>query len=301
MAVSVTPSEMAPLDSDEIAGAPTYSFWADARRRFLRNKLAVGSVIFVLLLTLIAIFAPLIAPYGYNDQFVGPSSGPMSSKFWFGTDNLGRDQLSRIIFGARYSLSIGLAVVLLSTLLSIFIGGMAGYFGGKVDAVLMRFADCFLALPYILLAFAMVETFGRSFLVVVLSLVIRGWMSGARTFRASVLQVKSLDYVEAARATGAGNDRILWSHIFPNAAQILIVGIGLSVGAAILTESVYSFLGVGFQEPTPAWGILVDQGRGAITSKPHLFFWPAAALMVTVLAFMFIAEGVRDAFDPKLR
>lgn len=276
-------------------------FWTDVRRRFVRNKLAVGSVVYVVLLSLIAILAPLITFYGPKKINPAASLGKPSRAHWMGTDLLGRDVWTRLAFGARISLSVALAVVVVSTVLSLLVGSLAGYFGGWWDTITMRTADVFSTLPYIVVVLFFISVFGRKVWVIVLAIVALGWMGTARLFRAGVLQVKSQEYIEAARASGCSTLRILTRHVLPNAIQPIIVSVAFGIGSAILLESVFGFLGVGIAEPTPAWGLMVGDARDHLFDAPHLFFFPAGALVLTVLAFTFIGDGLRDALDPKLR
>jgi peptide/nickel transport system permease protein len=274
---------------------------ADAFRRFRKNKGAMIGIVWAITVALGAIFAPLIQRY--DPKVIDPinSLSNPSKKHWFGADLLGRDVWSRIVNGSRVSLSVAGGVVLLALLLSLAVGALSGYRGGLVDTVFMRFADVVLALPYVPVLIAFTSIFGRKIWVLVVAIVAINWMVTARLFRSSVLQVKNLDYVEAARASGAKTSRILRRHIVPNAIQPVIPSVAFSIGSAVLLESVFSFLGIGLEPSTPAWGVMVGESRDYLTSSSHLFFFPAAALALTVLAFAFIGDGLRDAFDPKLR
>jgi peptide/nickel transport system permease protein len=274
---------------------------ADAFRRFRKNKGAMIGVVWALTVFLAAIFAPLIQRY--DPKVIDPinSLSNPSRKHWFGADLLGRDVWSRIVNGSRVSLSVAAGVVLLALLLSLAVGALSGYRGGLVDTIFMRFADVVLALPYVPVLIAFTSIFGRKIWVLVVAIVAINWMVTARLFRSSVLQVKNLDYVEAARASGSKTSRILRRHIVPNAIQPVIPSVAFSIGSAVLLESVFSFLGIGLEPSTPAWGVMVGESRDYLTSSSHLFFFPAAALALTVLAFAFIGDGLRDAFDPKLR
>ena len=294
-------------DLDPLLGRALESPWRDTARRFFRNKLAVAGLLFLALVTFGAIFAPLLARWDpKQSDFIGildPKTGVQdygpSARHWLGTDRIGRDILSRLLFGARVSLSVGWSVALISTVMSIVIGGLAGWYL-KAGGVIMRFADMISALPYIVFVVFMTERLGRTMLAVILALLMFGWTSGARLFWAGVLQAKGQDYVEAARATGCSSLRILFRHILPNAIQPMIVGISFSIGGLILTESVFGFLGLGIVDK-PAWGQMVAEGREEIFENGHMFLFPAMALVFTVLAFAFIGEGLRDALDPKLR
>lgn len=259
---------------------------------------------------IVGIFADLIAPYGYDDQFVGGLRESPSTKFLLGTDQLGRDLFSRIVFGARLSIMIALGTVVFSLVLQMLVGGIAGWRGGWFDTIAMRICDAMMAIPYIAIAFAGLTiftflrgslSFMESIIFVVVISVIRQIPTGARQMRALVLQYKVNDYIEAARAVGCSEKRIVLNHLVPNIAPQFIAGLGQSVGVAIINESAYSFLGVGVQEPQPSWGLLLAGARGELTSHPHLFWAPAICFAVTITAFLFVTEGLRDATDPKLR
>ncbi len=301
--------EPPPGDSDGDMPAATPQ-WRDVWRRFRRNKLAVVGLAIIVLLVLVAAFAPLLVRL---EEAVGgaseihPERGTAqarlepSSTHWFGTDKTGRDLFARVVFGARISLLVGFAAVLLSTTVGIVFGALAGHFGGWIDNLIMRVTDIALALPYIVLAIALVVVFGRSLVTIVFVLAALGWMGIARIFRSSILQQKNQEYVEAARAIGAGNWRIISRHLVPNSIQPVIVYSTLSIGTAILSEAALSFLGVGAVEPTPSWGLMINHGRAALRSDPHLLLFPAAALALTIVSFTAVGDGLRDALDPKLK
>jgi ABC-type dipeptide/oligopeptide/nickel transport system permease subunit len=277
------------------------TYWADVARRFRRNKVAVFCLLLVIGILVVSVAAPWIAPYGYDDQFIGGLKDGPSAEHWFGTDNLGRDMFSRIVYGARFSFQLAVLTVAVSVVIQLVIGGLAGWFGGWFDAVSMRLGDIIAAVPYVAMAFAAIAVLGRHLWVVMLVLVVRNYPSGARFVRSLVLQIRGQDYVEAARATGAGTPRVLFGHVLPNAAPQILATLGQSVGAAIINESAFSFLGVGVQEPIPSWGLLIANARGDFTSSAHLFWFPALAFVVTITALLFVSEALRDASDPRLR
>jgi peptide/nickel transport system permease protein len=275
-------------------------FRKDVWKRFKRNKLAMIGLVFLVLLVLVAIFAPLVAPYGITertDQF----RKPPSTAHWFGTDDIGRDVFSRVVYGARVSLRIGFIATFISLVIGLFLGALAGFFGGALDTFIARLVDVFLAIPYIVLAVAIASVIGRSENSIILVLGLTGWLAMTRIVRASFMSLKRLEYVEAATALGFSRWRIMFRHILPNALQPIIVYGTISVGGVILAEAALSFLNVGPQAPTPAWGLMVSDGKGALTSAPHLLFFPGIAIFLTVLAFVFIGDGLRDALDPKLK
>jgi peptide/nickel transport system permease protein len=275
---------------------------ADVWRRFKRNRLAMLGLGFIVLLTLVAIFAPLIAPYSITERASGHFREAPSLDHLFGTDAIGRDVFSRVVYGARVSLRIGILATFITLVIGLLFGAVSGFFGGITDTLIMRLTDVFLAIPYIVLAVAIATVAGRSENSIIIILGITGWLSVARIVRASFLGLKRLEYVEAARALGFSRSRIMFRHILPNALQPIIVYGTIAVGAVILSEAALSFIGVGPQEPIPAWGAMVAQaGAGSLASAPHMLFFPGAAIFLTVLAFVFVGDGLRDALDPKLK
>jgi peptide/nickel transport system permease protein len=278
------------------------TFWKDVWKRFRRNKVAMLCLTLVVAIIAVSLLAPYIAPFKFDEQTLDFAKGP-SSAHWFGTDNLGRDMFSRVIYGAQISMRLAFLVTLGSVVVSLTIGTIAGYFGGVFDSVVMRVGDMIQAVPYVALALAFVTIFGRTIWTVAIFSVIRQFPYGSRGQRALILQYKNADYIEAARATGASTTRVIMSHLIPNTFPQTIAGLGQAVGVAILNESAYSFLGVGFIDPTPSWGLLIAGSRDAVTSPNliHLFIFPTLAFVITVTAFLFLSEGLRDASDPKLR
>jgi ABC-type dipeptide/oligopeptide/nickel transport system permease subunit len=273
----------------------------DVWRRFRRNKLAMIGLGFMVFITLVAIFAPLIAPYSITERSSGAFRDGPSADHWFGTDGIGRDVFSRVVFGARVSLRIGLLATVISLVIGLLLGATAGFFGNWLDTLIMRLTDVFLAIPYIVLAVAIATVAGRSENSVILILGATGWLSVCRIVRSSFLSLKQQEYVEAALALGFSRPRIMYRHILPNALQPIIVYGTILVGSVILSEAALSFLGVGPQDPTPAWGLMVADGAGSIVNAPHLLFFPGAAIFLTVLSLVFIGDGLRDALDPKLK
>lgn len=277
------------------------SFGGDVWRRLRKNRLAVVGLLVIGVLVLAAILAPLLSPYPPNAIDTAASRQPPSAAHWFGTDLLGRDLFTRVLYGARTSLQVGIAAVLIATSIGVTAGAVAGYFGGKIDTVVMRVTDVFLAFPYLLLAIAVIVAVGRGKGTVIAVIGFLGWMAIARLFRSSVLSVKETEYVEAARAVGCSDLRIIVRHILPNAIQPVVVYATIFVGTAVLAEAALSFLGAGIVEPTAAWGLMVADGRRFLFSSPHMLFFPGAAIVVTVMAFVFVGDGLRDALDPRLR
>jgi peptide/nickel transport system permease protein len=302
------PTEAAP---GLAAAEATITLWGDVWRRLRKNKLAIIGLGIILFLALIAVFAPLVAPYPVGPDApnlsLAQSCGgpcPPSLKHWFGTDSLGRDYFSYTVHGARNSVVIGLASVVLSLAIGLPLGAVAGYYGRALDGFIMRVADVFFAYPFIVGAIVIITVFGEGFprlAGLIMAIGILGWATVARLLRASVLQVKNSDYVEAARALGADNRRLLLRHVLPNALAPVIVYATISTGGVILTEAALSFLGVGLRPGTPAWGLMVSEGKSHLLTSPWLVIFPGLAIMFTVMGFIFVGDGLRDSMDPRLR
>jgi peptide/nickel transport system permease protein len=286
------------------AELPMMTLWGDVWRRLRRNKLAILGSAIILGLVLTAALAPLIAPYSPDAQNLSNFLAPPSLRHWFGTDNLGRDYFSRVVYGSRVSISIGIVATFISVAIGMTLGAVSGYFGGKIDAVVMRVADVFFSFPFIVGAIIIITALGPSFprlLALFIAIGVLGWATVGRIFRSSVLQVRQADYVEAARALGAGHFRILTRHVVPNAIAPVMVYSTIYTGLVILTEAALSFLGFGVASGTPAWGLMVADGKSSLTSQPWLVLFPGLAIVLTVLGFIFLGDGLRDSMDPRLR
>ena len=270
------------------------------RRMAKENKLAVISFCVIILFALAAVFAPLLTSYTYDEMDLANRLAPPSAEHLLGTDEGGRDVFTRLLYGARVSLLIGIVPTLLSMAIGAALGILAGFAGGKTDTVVMRIADVMLAFPSILLAMVLMYMLGDGLINVFLTLSIVNWASVARVVRAETLRLKELEYVEAARVIGVRRNRILLRHILPNCIPTLIVLFTLNVPSSILTESSLSFLGLGVQPPAASWGLMVNQGRQYLYTAPWLSFAPCIAIMLTVLAFNFLGDGLRDVLDPHL-
>lgn len=270
------------------------------RRMAKENKLAVISFCVIILFALAAVFAPLLTSYTYDEMDLANRLAPPSAEHLLGTDEGGRDVFTRLLYGARVSLLIGIVPTLLSMAIGAALGILAGFAGGKTDTVIMRIADVMLAFPSILLAMVLMYMLGDGLINVFLTLSIVNWASVARVVRAETLRLKELEYVEAARVIGVRRNRILLRHILPNCIPTLIVLFTLNVPSSILTESSLSFLGLGVQPPAASWGLMVNQGRQYLYTAPWLSFAPCIAIMLTVLAFNFLGDGLRDVLDPHL-
>jgi len=268
-------------------------------RRFFRHKLAVASLIVLFLLYLFAILAPFVTPYEFDAIDLKNSNNPPSQEHIMGTDELGRDELTRIIYGGRISLMVGTVVALMASMIGTLIGVLAGYYGKVLDNILMRFTDLILSLPLLPLLIVVAAVRGPGMVGIIVILAILTWTYVARLVRASFLSIREEDYVQAARAVGASDVRIIFRHMLPNAVAPIIVNTTLMVGTAILIESVLSYLGFGIQPPTPSWGNMLYNAKTTMRLYPWLTYFPGLMIVITVLCFNFVGDGLRDALDPK--
>lgn len=269
-------------------------------KRFSRNRLSVIGAVTVACLITIAILAPLISPYDPTSIDVHNVLSPPDKAHLLGTDELGRDVLSRMIWGSRVSLKVGFVAVGIAILIGIIIGAIAGFYGGKVDAVLMRFVDIMLAFPTFFLILAVIAILEPSIFTIMMVIGITGWMDVARLVRAEFLTLKERDFITAARALGANDLRLIFRHMLPNALSPVFVAATFGVAGAILTESGLSFLGLGVQPPNPSWGNILTSGKDNIEVAWWLSVYPGLAILITVLSYNLIGEGLRDALDPRL-
>jgi len=277
------------------------SFLRDTMRAFRRNRMAMVGLAFVVLLVLGAVFAPWISPHDPYRVELDEQLLPMSATYWLGTDNFGRDVLTRILYGARISLVVGIVPSLVSMAIGTVLGILSGYIGGKTDFVVMRLADMMIAFPSLLLAMVVMYTLGANLLNIFLALALVGWASVARVVRSQTLALREKEFIEAARANGTSRAAIMVSHIFPNVVPTLIVLFSLSIPEAIMWESSLSFLGVGVQPPEASWGLLVAKGKEYMFQAPAVAIAPGVAILLTVMAFNFIGDGLRDALDPSMK
>jgi oligopeptide transport system permease protein len=275
------------------------SLWSDAFERLRRNRAAMVALGVIILLVLIAIFAPLIAPYDPNALQPGGSNQPPSAGYKLGTDSVGFDELSRIIYGARISLSVGIFVQVLILGIGVPIGAIAAYAGGKVDNLLMRFTDVMYAFPDLLFVIIFMAAFGPSLKNIFLAIGLVSWVGMARLTRGQLLSLKEKEFVEAARAIGCPTWRIVFRHLLPNALGPIIVAVTFGVPGAIFIEAALSFIGLGVQPPTPTWGGMVNSGYSVIFADAGLVVYPAIAIAITMMAFTFLGDGLRDALDPR--
>ncbi len=268
------------------------------------NRLTIIGFLIVAILVIVAIFAPWIATYDVGATNLSIRYLPPSAQHLFGTDSTGRDIFSRIVFGSRISLEVGIIVVSVSAIVGTLLGALAGYYGGWIDRIISGYVfNVFLAFPGLLLAIAMVAFLGPGLNKLIFALCIIGWVGYARLIRGQVLKVREYDFVQAARALGARDGRILLVHILPNAIQPLIVQASLGMAGAVLSEAALSFLGLGVPPPAPSWGVMIEEARDLSTlqAAPHALIFPGIAIALTVLAFNFIGDGLREYLDPRQR
>lgn len=271
--------------------------------RFLRHKPlgAIGAFLIVVAVTT-AIFAPVIAPYGYADQQLSQRLRGPSSDHLMGTDHLGRDMFSRIVYGSRVSVTIGFGAVAISTVLATMVGMTTGYFGGKFDTIFQRVVDIWIAFPGLVLLLFLIAIFGAGIVQIIVAIGLLSAAGSSRVIRSATIAIRNNQYVEGARCVGAGNTRILLLYILPNVVHIIIIGATIGLGGAILAESSLSFLGFGVPPPFPTWGrMLSNEGRQFMTRAPMLAVWPGMAITFTVFGFNVLGDALRDVLDPRLR
>ena len=298
--MSLAAREGVPADVSAVQGR---SLWQDARRRLLRNRAAVASLVVLGMITLMAIFAPLLSPYAVDEIFWDRIAVPPdpANWHWFGTDGNGRDLFVRTLYGARVSLMVGVLATLVSLVIGVTWGAIAGYVGGSVDNVMMRIVDIMYSLPFMFFVILLMVVFGRNIVLLFVALGAVEWLTMARIVRGQTLSVKGREFVEAARAAGVRNRTIIRRHIIPNVLGPVVVYMTLTVPQVILIESFLSFLGLGVQEPLTSWGVLISDGAQQMESAPWMLIFPASFLAITLFCFNFIGDGLRDALDPRDR
>ena len=273
------------------------NFW----EMFYKNKLAMTGCGIVLLLFVVSLLAPVIAPYDPGAIDLKNVLAPPSGQHWFGTDQLGRDVLSRMIWGARISLKVGFVATGVAIIIGTMLGAVSGYYGGWIDATIMRFVDVMLCFPTFFLILAVIAFLEPSIWNIMIVIGLTGWMGVTRLVRADFISLRERDFVQAARAIGANDTRIIFMHILPNALASILVAATLGIAGAILTESALSFLGIGVQPPTPSWGNILTAGKDNIDIAWWLSLYPGLAILITVVGYNLLGEGIRDASDPRLK
>ena len=289
-----------PVTVEEITGR---SLWQDALARLKRNRAAVVSLVLFAVIALLALFAPLFSPHPFDEVYFDEISSPpnFAKAHWFGTDANGRDLFVRTLYGARVSLAVGLAATSVSLSIGVIYGASAGYFGGRVDSLMMRLVDVMYALPFLFFVILLLVFFGRQIVLIFIAIGAVEWLTMARIVRGQTLSIKQREFVEAARAGGVSTAKIIRGHIIPNAVGPVIVYVTLTIPQVILVESFLSFLGLGVQEPYTSWGVLISEGAAQMESAPWMLIFPAIFLATTLFCFNFIGDGLRDALDPKDR
>ena len=273
----------------------------ETMQRLKKNKFAVAGLVIIIFLGLVAILSPWISPYEYDQTDLKNKFAEPSAQHIFGTDELGRDILSRIMYGGRYSLRIGIISISTSLVAGMAIGAVAGYYGGRSDMFIMRFLDIFQSIPGLIFAIAVSATLGPGFTNCIIALAI-GMVPGfARMTRASILNIRKMEYLEAATSINASSFRIIYRHVLPNAVAPMIVQATMGIAGAILIAASLSFIGLGVQPPTPEWGAMLSAGRNYIRNHPHLVIFPGVTIMIAVLSLNMLGDGLRDALDPKLK
>ena len=280
---------------------PPSSYWSDARKRLKSNPLAVGALLILAMLILMAIIGPWLTPYTYYETHLSLKNLPPSAAFWFGTDELGRDLFTRVWWGARISLFVGISASVIDLMIGVCYGALAGLLRGRLEELMMRIADILSAIPYLLVIILLMVIIGPGLTSIILALTITGWISMARIVRGQILTLREQDFVLAAQALGASRRRILFIHLIPNCMGPIIVTLTLTIPGAIFAEAFLSFLGLGVQAPIASWGTMANDGLPALRYYPWRLFFPAGFISITMLCFNLLGDGMRDAFDPKLR
>jgi oligopeptide transport system permease protein len=280
---------------------PSITYRQDAWRRLKKNKLAMIGLYTILLIILIALTGPWISAASYSDQNLIQTNQSPSAEHWFGTDNLGRDLFIRVLYGARISLSIGIVASLLNLTIGVVYGGIAGFFGGRVDKIMMNIVDILYGIPVLLYVILLMVVLEPGLTNIFIALGIAYWLRMARIVRGQILSLKEQDYVIAAKTIGASNWRILFRHLIPNSLGPIIITMTLAIPEAIFTEAFLSFIGLGVAAPMASWGVLASEGITSLRSYPFQLFFPAMAISITMLAFNFLGDGLRDALDPRVR
>ena len=297
--------DFSPLKPDSTTATkalrPHIGFRQDAWMRLKKNKAAMAGLGIIIVISLLAILGPMLSPYSYSDQSLTDANQPPSAAHWLGTDNLGRDLATRICYGARISLSIGIVASLINLGIGVLYGGISGYFGGRIDSFMMRIVDILYGIPLLLYVILLMVVLKPGLWNVFIALGLVYWLRMARIVRVQVLSLKELEYVLAARVLGASHQRLIFGHLLPNSLGPIIVTLTLSIPEAIFTEAFLSFIGLGVSAPMASWGVLASEGVVTLRSYPFQLLSPAIAISLTMLGFNFLGDGLRDALDPRMR
>lgn len=288
------------MEAEKISGKST-SYWRDAWRGFRKNKVAVASVVIIILLAIMSfIGGPISGHNYYSNKLIDANKAP-SAEHWFGTDNLGRDVFARTWYGAKISLFIGLMAALIDLVVGVIWGAVAGFFGGRIDEYMMRIADILYSVPYLLVVILLMVIMPQGLWTLIIAMTITGWINMARIVRGQVLQLRTEEYVMASKSLGAGNMRLLFKHLVPNTMGPILVTLTLTIPNAIFTEAFLSYLGLGVPAPLASWGTMSSDALQSFQYYPYQLFFPAFFICLTMLAFNVIGDGLRDALDPKER
>ncbi|MCY6356405.1 ABC transporter permease [Clostridium sp. ZS2-4] len=287
-------------DSDAIV-RPNITYWQDAWRRLKQNKVAIFSMILLAIVAVMCAIGPYITKHPYTQQNMDMVNAAPNSEYWFGTDNLGRDLFSRLWIGGRVSIAIGIVGTIIEVVIGCLYGGISGYFGGRIDNIMMRIVEVLMSIPYMIVVIVISVVLERGIVSLLLALCLTGWTGMARMVRGQVMQLKQSEYVLAAQALGASSSRIILRHLIPNTIGIIIVYMTFDIPGFIFAEAFLSFIGLGIQPPNTSWGAMCSFGQAVMDFYPHELLFPAAAICLTMLAFNLLGDGLRDALDPKLR
>ncbi len=294
-----------PLSREEKTDAemmrPSRTYWQDVRERLMRDKLAVLGLLVIVLIVALAVFGPVLSPYEYDAQDFMMSNEPPSGAHWFGTDMFGRDIFVRVLYGARISLAVGFLASFISLFIGVIYGGISGFTGGKTDNIMMGIVDVIYSVPMMIYVILLMVVVGPGLKSIFITLGISYWAPMARIVRAEVMRLKNEEFILAARVLGASPGRILLRHLIPNAMGPILVTLTFSIPGAIFTEAFLSFVGLGVSAPMASWGVLSSDAVGSLAIYPWQLFFPAGAISITILAFNFLGDGLRDALDPRLR
>ncbi len=280
---------------------PSLNYWQDAWARLKRDKAALLGLIIILVVLIFAIAAPILSQYGYDEQDFMTANEPPSFDHWFGTDMFGRDLFVRVLYGARISLAVGFLASFINLFIGVIYGGISGFAGGRVDNIMMRIVDIIYSVPVMIYVILLMVVVGPGLQSIFITLGISYWAPMARMVRAEVMRLKNEEFILAARVLGASSKRILLRHLIPNSIGAILVTLTFSIPNAIFTEAFLSFVGLGVSAPMASWGMLCNDAMGMLAIYPYQLFFPAAAISITILAFNFLGDGLRDALDPKLR
>lgn len=289
------------LDTSYDIARPSTGYWQDSWRRLKKNKAAMLGLWMILLITLLALFGPFFTTHTYSDQRLELANQPPNADYWFGSDNLGRDLFTRVLYGARISLSIGIVASLINLTIGVIYGGISGYFGGRVDSIMMRIVDVLYGIPLLLYVILLMVVLKPGLTNIFIALGMVYWLRMARIVRGQVLSLKEQEYILAAKLIGASSRRIILRHLIPNSMGPIIVTMTLAIPEAIFTEAFLSFIGLGVAAPMASWGVLASEGVTSLRSFPFQLFYPALAISITMLSFNFLGDGLRDALDPRMR